>query len=726
MRRLAAAVLMLTLLMVSAGSAAATPAAPPTDSAAPQAPSATPVLAYYYQWFDPSSWERAKTDYPVLGRYSSDDPEVMRQHVRQAKAAGLTGFIVSWKSTETNNRRLRALADVARTEAFTLAVIYQGLDFDRDPLPVQRVATDLRFFRDTFAKDPVFAVLGRPLVVWSGTWEFSHDDLATAVAPVRADMDVLASEKDMEGYTRVADVFRGNAYYWSSIDPTRYPDFGARLREMGDQVHRGGGIWLAPFAPGFDARLVGGTRAVDRRDGVTLREEYAAAVRSAPDVLGLISWNEFSENTHVEPSEQLGDRYLTVLGEVLRTPVPPVPAGTPQDPALAAPGGDSSDGVASDSPVGLYRLLAVAGGALLALGIVSAMRGRRRGRRAPPPDRTRSWWRRRTLVVLTTVVLALGVTATLSAVAVGAGPPPPPAPQTPHYQGRQPAADPSHVVIAAAGDIACAADPEGSASETENSPLRCQAAATADLVSEIEPDAVLTLGDHQYPDGSLARFRASYDLTWGRFAEITHPVVGNHEYGTRGAAGYFDYFGPSAGPREAGYYSYDLGAWHVVALNSECRRVGGCEAGSTQERWLRDDLAAHPASCVLAYWHRPRYSTGHHGDSAETSALWRALQDAGTDIVLSGHDHDYERFAPMNADGAQNPHGIRSFVVGTGGDSFYRLHSPTPGREIAIASAPGVLRLALTPDGYDWAFRTVGADPQGTVADSGTTRCSTT
>jgi hypothetical protein len=164
----------------------------------------------------------------------------------------------------------------------------------------------------------------------------------------------------------------------------------------------------------------------------------------------------------------------------------------------------------------------------------------------------------------------------------------------------------------------------------------------------------------------------------------------------------------------------------VVALNSECKHAGGCGVGSTQERWLRADLAAHPASCVLAYWHKPRYSTGHHGDGTDTAPLWRALQDAGADIVLSGHDHDYERYAAMNADGAADPGGIRSFVVGTGGDSFYRLHPPTPGSEVGIASSPGVLRLALAPDGYEWSFRTIGTTPDGIVADSGTARCSST
>jgi hypothetical protein len=280
------------------------------------------------------------------------------------------------------------------------------------------------------------------------------------------------------------------------------------------------------------------------------------------------------------------------------------------------------------------------------------------------------------------------------------------------------------VVIAAAGDISCAPDPAGVGSEERNSPVRCQDAATADLVSEAGPDAVLTLGDHQYPNASIERFRGGYDRTWGRFKEITHPAVGNHEYGTRAASGYFDYFGPAAGDPATGYYSFDLGAWHLVVLNSECKHLpDGCGAASRQAQWLRDDLTAHPSACTLAYWHEPRYSNGHHGPNDQMVPVWDILQAAGADVVLSGHDHDYERFAPMNSTGRLDPVGLRSFVVGTGGDSFYRLHVPDVGREVGIETSPGILRMELTPDSYSWQFRTVGATPDGNVADSGQASC---
>jgi acid phosphatase type 7 len=246
---------------------------------------------------------------------------------------------------------------------------------------------------------------------------------------------------------------------------------------------------------------------------------------------------------------------------------------------------------------------------------------------------------------------------------------------------------------------------------------------TADVVGMINPDAVLALGDLQYPNGSLERFQAGYDRSWGAYRKITYPVPGNHEYGTRDAGGYFGYFWAAAGSPEAGYYSYDLGGWHVIALNSECAHVGGCGVGSDQERWLKADLAAHPAACSLAYWHRPRYSSGHHGDNTDYAPFWADLQAAGVEVVLTGHDHDYERFAPLGPNGELDPTGVREFVVGTGGDSFYALYDPPPAQEVAISRQAGVLELGLRPDGYDWSFRLPGSTGSAQVADSGNARC---
>ncbi|MFI6360192.1 endo-1,3-alpha-glucanase family glycosylhydrolase [Streptomyces sp. NPDC050743] len=276
-----------------------------------------PLLAYYYQWFQPSSWQRAKIDYPQLGRYSSDDTGVMRAHIAWAKSAGIDGFIVSWKSTPVNNRRLRLLMSVAATENFKITVIYQGLDFQRRPLPTAEVTADFAAFAKWFADSPVlFRLDGKPLTVFSGTWAYTHDEVAHITRPVRSKLLVLNTEKNERGYERLADVTDGDAYYWSSVNPDTNPNHAAKLDAMGQAVHTHRGYWVAPFAPGFDARLVGGTKEVPRKNGATLRAEYTAAVGSQPDVLGLISWNEFSENSYVEPSVATGRRYLDLLREL--------------------------------------------------------------------------------------------------------------------------------------------------------------------------------------------------------------------------------------------------------------------------------------------------------------------------------------------------------------------------------------------------------------------------
>lgn len=302
----------------------ATPYVFPTASASTNTPLPTitpgnhvPVLAYYYIWFDTQSWDRAKTDYPVLGRYSSDDADVMRQHIAWAKDAGIDGFIVSWKSTEKLNRRLEQLVDIAEDENFKLAIIYEGLDFERNPLPVEQIDSDLGYFIDQYSGHPVFDLFEKPMVIWSGTWEFSPDEIESVASDKRERIHVLASEKNLKGYMRLANLVDGNAYYWSSVDPDTHPGYLEKLVEMGKAVHENGGFWVAPAAPGFDARLVGGERVVNRNSGETLQKELNVARQSSPDVIGLISWNEFSENSHIEPSQDHGFRYVEILAELL-------------------------------------------------------------------------------------------------------------------------------------------------------------------------------------------------------------------------------------------------------------------------------------------------------------------------------------------------------------------------------------------------------------------------
>jgi hypothetical protein len=270
------------------------------------------------------------------------------------------------------------------------------------------------------------------------------------------------------------------------------------------------------------------------------------------------------------------------------------------------------------------------------------------------------------------------------------------------------AADP---VIAAAGDIAC-----DSVGKSGNS---CQQQATSDLLVGGGFTAVLTLGDNQYEKGALDQFQSSYGPTWGRVKGITRPAIGNHEYDTKGASGYFSYFGGVAAP-PGGYYSYDLGAWHLIALNSNCGNVS-CAAGSPQETWLKADLASHPTSCTLAYWHHPRFSSGGHGSSDETGALFTDLYEAGADLVLVGHDHDYERFAPQTADGKADPaYGVREFVVGTGGRSHSDFSGVKPNSQVRNSDTFGVLRLVLHPASYDWRFLPVAGK---SFSDAGAGGC---
>ena len=301
--------------------------------------------------------------------------------------------------------------------------------------------------------------------------------------------------------------------------------------------------------------------------------------------------------------------------------------------------------------------------------------------------------------------------------------------------GAQVATDP---VLVGTGDIArCAATGDE---------------ATANLLDNIE-GTVFTTGDNAYDTGSTSNFNNCYEPSWGRHKARTKPSVGNHEYYAPAkksssyhvnAADYFAYYGAAAGEPSKGYYSYDLGDWHIVVLNS-ClehkpavwkatgereKQVACVGPGLAQEQWLREDLAApeNQSVCTLAYWHHPRFSSGIHGDNLSVATFWEDLYEAGADVVLNGHEHVYERFAPQNPQGLSDPdQGIRQFVVGTGGAAFTAFTSVKDNSEKRISNTNGVLKMTLHPEGYDWEFRQTPATteaPQGTIADSGSGSCS--
>jgi hypothetical protein len=229
-----------------------------------------------------------------------------------------------------------------------------------------------------------------------------------------------------------------------------------------------------------------------------------------------------------------------------------------------------------------------------------------------------------------------------------------------------------------------------------------------------------TIGDNAYNKGTASEFANCYGPTWGQFKSRTHPAVGDNEYLTPGAKPYFDYFGSAAGTPGKGWYSYNVGSWHIVVLNSNCSKVGGCGAGSAQEKWLKADLAASGARCIAAMWHAPRFSSVY-GDSSATKPFWDDLYAAGADIVLNGHHHAYERFAPQDPSGHADPGGIREFIVGTGGDSLAgSFGSVRPNSQVRNAKTYGVLKLTLHSSGYDFAFVPVTGS---SFHDSGSGAC---
>ncbi len=223
---------------------------------------------------------------------------------------------------------------------------------------------------------------------------------------------------------------------------------------------------------------------------------------------------------------------------------------------------------------------------------------------------------------------------------------------------------------------------------------------------------VFTTGDNAYTSGTPTEFAECYDPTWGPYRWRTRPSPGNHEYETADAAGYFGYFGAEAGPDGRGYYAYTRGSWRIYSLNSE-------RLGEAQLEWLRADLAAHPSHCSLAYWHRPLRSSGPHGDYLPAKRLWRPLYAAGVELVVNGHDHSYERFAPMRPGGINDANGVREFVVGTGGTALRPFKAIKPNSQARQSSVHGVLKLFLADGSYSWRFISVN----GSYTDRGSTPC---
>ncbi len=350
---------LLVIMCLTGGASPPAMAVSPSPSGSVASPAASaarpvPVLAFYYIWYTPSSWNRAKVDYPLLGRYSSDDVAVMRRQVSLAKQAGITGFLVSWKDTPALDRRLATLRQVAAATGFKLGVVFEGRDFEHRALAMPDVIRSFQYFVAHYASDPVFNIFGKPLVMWSGTWAYSRAQLASVTKVYGSHLILLASDKSPASYAAVADLFNGDAYYWSSVDPVSTPGYAAKLDQFSTVVHSHGGLWIAPAAPGFNARAIGGIRNIH------------TAIDSSPDAIGLISWNEYSENTEVEPSRANSATSLTVIANIEHATAPAV-----ENFDSSAPNGFSA---------GPSQFILLGGLAFLLIGSVTVIVFRRRRR----------------------------------------------------------------------------------------------------------------------------------------------------------------------------------------------------------------------------------------------------------------------------------------------------------------------------------------------------------
>jgi Glycosyl hydrolase family 71 len=377
----AAGVLVATPSLASSGSATSSPkpatsAVSPASSAPSPATSAStpiPVYAYFYQWFSATSWNRAKQDYPLAGRYSSDDVQVLKEQITQAKGVGIDGFFTSWKNTATLNRRLDLLINTAKPQNFDLGVVYEALDFSRHPLPVATVQRDMVYLVTRWGTALTSRYYGRPVIIWTGTDQYSTADVQAVKTALGNRAYLLAASRTVAGYQRVAGIVDGEAYYWSSADPTSSTAT-VKLTALGQAVHAHHGLWFAPAASGYDGRDLGGTRVVGRNSGLTLQHSLDNAYRSSPDAVAVISWNEWSENTYIEPGEQYGDRELVVLKAYLQARGHGLPPGSGIDSSSAS---NSSNWTGARAAVTLGVLLL---GMLIGLPLLTRRRSRSRRR----------------------------------------------------------------------------------------------------------------------------------------------------------------------------------------------------------------------------------------------------------------------------------------------------------------------------------------------------------
>ena len=641
--------------------------------------------AFYYPWF-PEAWNQQGfnpfTNYnPSLGFYDASQA-VTKQHITAMQYGGIQAGIASWwgQGSKTDNH-IPGLLQAAAGTNFRWSIYYEN-ESQGDP-SVSQLTSDLTYLRDKYGNDPSFLRINGRFVV------FVYADGADACGMV----DRWKQANTVGAYL-VLKVFSG--YRNCANQPDSWHQYSPAVAADSQK-----GFSYA-IAPGFWKK---GDAVRLARDLTRWNQNVRDMIASGAPFQLVTTFNEWGEGTSVESAKEWETSsgygaYLDALhtnGNSSQTQPTTAPAtATTQPTATTVPPTQTSQPTATNvpaTPTAQPTMTNVSVSPTLAASQIASP--------TSPALPTAS----------ATANPAVSPTVT-SVPTFTASPIPSPTQTVPPITTGDP-------VIAAAGDIAC--DPsDGSFNGGNGTASNCRQKAVSDLFVNKNFSAVLTLGDTQYEDGSLTKYQQSFDPSWGRAKNIIRPAVGNHEYLTAGASGYYSYFGAAAGDKTKGYYSYDIGAWHIIALNSNCSQVGGCGAGSPQEQWLKSDLAAHPTMCTLAYWHHPRFSGGEHGSSTSYDAFWKDLYAASAEIVLSGHDHDYERFAPQNPSGTADPNGIQQFVVGTGGKNHYTFTTTLPNSLVRNADTYGILKLTLHAASYDWQFI---PEAGKTFTDSGTRNC---
>jgi hypothetical protein len=696
----------------------------PLSSAAGRSTSAaTPIrAAFYYPWF-PETWKvhGQLTHYaPDLGYYRTANPKVEDRHIAALTYGGMNAAISSWRGPgHYTDVRLASL--LARTVARHSPLRWAVYDEHDPEASVSAIAADLTYIRDHLAKSPAYLRVGGKFVVFvyndapgcgtAATWRAANAQIGNA-----AYVDL----KIFPGYRSCPD----QPDSWHQYAP-------AVAVSRADQ-------YAVSVSPGF-WRADQGTPQL-QRDPARFAADVRTMIASHARWQLVTTFNEWGEGTAVEGARQWRStsgygQYLDILHRLLAPTAAATPKATPKPKPKPTP---KPKPVSTPKTVAVTRTAGKGITGSVQVGATLAARPSRSGAWAKaqyhwlvcawtgdgcvPTGRSATY---RVRAGDLGHVIRLLVAPKPGAGALRFGP----------TSVVLPAAGPPTIV--AAGDIAC--DPTSpNFKNGAGTPHSCKQVAVSDLAMRLHPTAALTLGDTAYECGDPIAFTQSFAPSWGRMKPIIHPAIGNHEYGNachrNDPSPYFSYFGAAAGKK--GWYSYDVGSWHFIVLNSECHyggsssspnQVGGCDAPSPQAAWLRHDLATHHARCTLAYWHEPRFSSGEHGDALQMGYLWNLLAAAHVDVVLSGHNHNWERFDPIGVTPENqtqpnlDPNGIREFVVGTGGRSVYPITAaPLQGEQFRNDKELGVLSLSLQPAGYRWQFHSIFT---GTVLDEGSGAC---